>query len=59
MLLKPSATLRNRGDTTRGVSGDTVFRFFLALSLIGCLWTTVVQPHLPDALHWLGAVIAS
>ena len=59
MLLKPSATLRDRCDATRGVSGDTIFRFFLALSVIGCLWTTVVQPYLPDALHWVGAVLAS
>lgn len=59
MLLRPSATLRERTDSSRFASGDGVFRFFLGLSLLGCLWSTVIEPRLPAAMQWLQAVLGS
>ena len=59
MLLKPSATLRERTDSRRFASADAVFRFFLALSVLGLLWSTVIQPRLPAAMQWLQALLSS
>jgi len=59
MLLKPSSTLRERTDSPRFASADTVFRFFLVLSLIGCLWSTAIEPRLPAAMQWLQALLSS
>lgn len=58
MVLKPSSTFREKPAVERFASGDVVFRFFIALAVLGCLWTTVVHPRLPALMHWLEALLS-
>ena len=59
MVLKPSSTLPRGAGPPRIASGDAVFRFFLLLAVLGCVWTTIVDPRVPDFLQWAGRLLGS
>ena len=58
MVFKPSATLREHAPA-RFASGDKVFRLFLALAAIACVWTTLVQPKLPALGEWVSRLVGT
>jgi hypothetical protein len=58
MVFKPSATLRESAPPRPG-AGDRAFRLFLFLAVVGCLWTTVIQPKLPALSHWVQNLIGA
>ena len=52
MVFKPSTTLRESAPP-RFAAGDKAFRLFLALAVMACLWSTVIQPKLPALGAWV------
>lgn len=58
MVFKPSNTLREQAPP-RFAGGDRVFRLFLALAVVACLWSTVVQPKLPALSAWVQSLVGA
>lgn len=58
MVFKPSATLREQAPP-RLAAGDRAFRLFLILAVVGCVWTTLVQPKLPALGAWVQSLVGA
>jgi hypothetical protein len=59
MVFKPNSKLRERHVTEHPGAGDAAFRFFLFIAVLGCVWTTVLHPLVPDMLGWMSALFGS
>lgn len=57
MVFKPSSTLKEQPTNRRFPNGDTVFRFFIVLSVLLCVWSSLFHAGSANEDNWVRTVI--
>ncbi|MFT5448111.1 MAG: hypothetical protein ACI9DC_003290 [Gammaproteobacteria bacterium] len=53
VLLKQSTNLSLNTNENSSSSGDRIFKVFLLIAVMGCVWGTAINPHFSSIQSWL------